>query len=206
MAKNRNDYFSLAETQVSYCVRAAVLLECIFRDYSAAESSLHRENIHAIEHEADGVHHDILTRLSTEFITPIDQEDILRLVQIIDDVTDSLDEVVLESYMFHVDVLPEGADRLAGTVLRCVKALADAVHELRNFKKPAKLRSLLVEVNSIEGEADALYTEAIHTLFGSDADTKRLIGGKTILDCLEDCCDFCEHAADVIDQIIIKNT
>ena len=118
MAKNRNDYFSLAETQVSYCVRAAVLLECIFRDYSAAESSLHRENIHAIEHEADGVHHDILTRLSTEFITPIDQEDILRLVQIIDDVTDSLDEVVLESYMFHVDVLPEGADRLAGTVLQ----------------------------------------------------------------------------------------
>ena len=97
MAKNRNDYFSLAETQVSYCVRAAVLLECIFRDYSADESSLHRENIHAIEHEADGVHHDILTRLSTEFITPIDQEDILRLVQIIDDVTDSLDEVVLES-------------------------------------------------------------------------------------------------------------
>ena len=125
MAKNRNDYFSLAETQVSYCVRAAVLLECIFRDYSAAESSLHRENIHAIEHEADGVHHDILTRLSTEFITPIDQEDILRLVQIIDDVTDSLDEVVLESYMFHVDVLPEGADRLAGTVLRCVKAEAE---------------------------------------------------------------------------------
>ena len=118
MAKNRNDYFSLAETQVSYCVRAAVLLECIFRDYSAAESSLHRENIHAIEHEADGVHHDILTRLSTEFITPIDQEDILRLVQIIDDVTDSLDEVVLESYMFHVDVLPEGADRLSPT--RCM--------------------------------------------------------------------------------------
>ena len=139
MAKNRNDYFSLAETQVSYCVRAAVLLECIFRDYSAAESSLHRENIHAIEHEADGVHHDILTRLSTEFITPIDQEDILRLVQIIDDVTDSLDEVVLESYMFHVDVLPEGADRLAGTVLRdfplfCPKCRQERIINARNFQ------------------------------------------------------------------------
>ena len=27
-----------------------------------------------------------------------------------------------------------------------------------------------------------------------------------VYECLENCCDLCEHAADVIDQIIIKNT
>ena len=63
--------------------------------------------MHNIEHKADEIYHDILTRLSAEFITPIDQEDILRLVQIIDDVTDALDEVVLDCYMFHIDELPD---------------------------------------------------------------------------------------------------
>lgn len=38
-----------------------------------------------------------------------------------------------------------------------------------------------------------------------EADAKTLIGHKEIYDSLEECCDLCEHAADVIEQII-KNT
>lgn len=55
--------------------------------------------MHDIEHRADEIHHDILKKLSTEFITPIEQEDILCLVQIIDDITDALDEVILDVYI-----------------------------------------------------------------------------------------------------------
>lgn len=87
MAKHKNDYFKLAEQQVEYCVKAAELLEEILCKYSAEELSVKRGKMHDIEHEADEIHHDILTRLSAEFITPIDQEDILSLIQIIDDVT-----------------------------------------------------------------------------------------------------------------------
>lgn len=46
---------------------------------------------------------------------------------------------------------------------------------------------------------------AIHELFGADRDVKHLFGATAIYESLEDCCDLCEHAADVIDQIIIKN-
>ena len=42
--------------------------------------------------------------------------------------------------------------------------------EMNNFKKPEKLRSLLVEVNTIEGEGDRAYVEATHELFGSTTD------------------------------------
>ena len=38
------------------------------------------------------------------------------------------------------------------------------------------------------------------------ADIRAVFGGKAIYESLENCCDLCEHAADVIDQIIIKNT
>lgn len=206
MAKNKNDYFKLIERQVEYCVQASDFLEEILCSYSAENLPVQRNKMHEIEHKADDVHHNILTRLSSEFITPIDQEDILHLVQIIDDVADALDEVVLEFYMFHINELPKDAPELSKVVNRCVKALHETIGELKNFKKPEKLRSLLVEVNTIESEADEVYVEAIHRLFEKEAESRVLIGNKAVYESLENCCDLCEHAADVIDQIIIKNT
>ena len=162
--------------------------------------------MHGIEHQADEIYHDILKKLSTEFITPIDQEDILRLVQIIDDITDALDEVIMDVYMYHIDVIPERTADLSRIVNQCVKALHEATAELKNFKKPEKLRGLLIKVNDIEIEADGVYMESIYALFGSDLDGKALLGAKAVYEGLENCCDLCEHAADVIEQVIIKNT
>lgn len=206
MAKIKNDYFKLIEQQVEHCVQASDLLANILNDYSPEKLSAQRTEMHNIEQMADEIHHDILTKLSAEFITPIDQEDIVHLVQIIDDVTDALDEVVLDFYMFHVDKAPVDAPAFAQLVNRCVKALHEAVKELKNFKKPETLRKLLVAVNSIEGEADSAFVEAIHNLFGAETESKVLIGNKAIYESLENCCDLCEHASDVIEQIIIKNT
>ena len=99
MAKKRNDYFEMIKHQVSYSVKASNLLEEILCKYDAESINAYRGQMHRIEHEADVVHHDILNKLSVEFITPIDQEDILRLVQIIDDITDAIDEVILDAYI-----------------------------------------------------------------------------------------------------------
>lgn len=100
MAKKRNDYFELIKQQVSYSVKASNLLEEILCKYDAESINAYRGQMHRIEHEADVVYHDILNKLSVEFITPIDQEDILRLVQIIDDITDAIDEVILDAYIY----------------------------------------------------------------------------------------------------------
>ena len=206
MAKKQNDYFELIQKQSAYCVEASNLLEDILCKFNADSVETYRTQMHGIEHQADEIHHDILKKLSTEFITPIDQEDILRLVQIIDDITDALDEVIMDVYMYHIDVIPERTANLSRIVNQCVKALHEATAELKNFKKPEKLRGLLIKVNDIEIEADGVYMESIYALFGSDLDGKALLGAKAVYEGLENCCDLCEHAADVIEQVIIKNT
>ena len=206
MGKNKNDYFKLVEEQAAYCVQASNLLTEILCNFSAGSIPAQKEKMHAIENKADELQHEILIGLSREFITPIDQEDILRLVQTIDDVTDALDEVVLEFYMFHIYEMPADAPAMSKIVSRCVKALYEAVKELKNFKKPDTLRRLLVEVNDVEGEADTAYMEAIHNLFKGETQSRVLMGNKEIYESLENCCDLCEHAADIIEQIIMKNT
>lgn len=206
MARNRNDYFQLIEEQLSHSVRASELLGEILACVTPENIQSYKDKMHAIEHQGDDIHHSILSRLSAEFITPIDQEDILHLVQLIDDITDALDEVVLELYMFDIRKIPDAAPMLGGKVDECVKALFSAGAELRNFKKPGLLRQHLIEVNTHEGEADEIYTEAIHKLFATENDFRVLLGARGIYDSLEACCDLCEHAADIIEQIIIKNT
>lgn len=206
MAKKTNEYFLLIEQQAAICVEAAALLENILTEYSAAGMAVRRVEMHAVERRADGICHDIRNRLSAAFITPIDQEDILHLAQLLDDVTDALDEVALECYMFRLAELPAGAPAFAGLTRRCVGKLCEAAIELRNFRSSGRLRALLAEVNTLEEQADDAYATAIHDLFAEDAAPRTLIAGKAIFDCMEACCDLCGHAAGVMDQIIIKNT
>lgn len=206
MAKKTNEYFLLIEQQAAICVEAAALLENILTEYSAAGMAVRRVEMHAVERRADGICHDIRNRLSAAFITPIDQEDILHLAQLLDDVTDALDEVALECYMFRLAELPAGAPAFAGLTRRCVGKLCEAAIELRNFRSSGRLRALLAEVNTLEEQADDAYATAIHDLFAEDAAPRTLIAGKALFDCMEACCDLCGHAADVMDQIIIKNT
>lgn len=203
---NKNDYFLMMTEQMGLCTEASALLENALCNYSYHSISAMQKEMHALEQKADDLYHETVAKLSAEFITPIDQEDILHLVQLIDDIMDALDEVLLEFYMYDVSVLPVGADNLAKLVNRCVNALLVVVQELKNFKKPEKLRPLLVEVDNVEGEADVVYTEAIHHLFSQNTDAKTLISNNSIYESLENCCDLCEHAADIIQQIIIKNT
>ena len=206
MSKKRNDYFVMMNEQAECCAAASNLLEKIICSYSIEEVHRQRDEIHEIERKADDIHHEIITGLAAEFITPIDQEDILRLVQVTDDVTDALDEVVQNFYMFHVDRVTPEMVNMAVAVNRCVEAFREAVSELKSFKKPQHLRKLLSQVNLIESEADAIYTDAIYKLFADDKDNRTLISRKVIYDSLEACCDTCEDAADIIEQIVIKNT
>lgn len=206
MAKNKKDYFRLLEEQVACCSKAANLMKEIVNGFSSECISDYRSRMHAIEHEGDKILHEILSGLFTEFITPIDQEDIMHLAQIVDDITDALDETILEFYVFQFDRLPKDATRIADIVNRCVNVLYEAVREFKNFKKPEKLRELTIKVNDIEAEGDAAYVEAMHSLFAEESDMKILLGHKAIYESLENCCDMCEHAVDVMDMVVIKNT
>ncbi len=206
MAKIKNDYFKLIENQVDHCVKAADYLEQILANYDPALIPEQRKKMHEIEHSADLVHHDITRKVAIEFITPIDQEDIVQLVHMIDEITDALDEVVAECYIYHIDKLPPFVSEFMGVIKRCVQALRAAAGEFKNFKKPEILRPLIIKVNDIESDGDAIYEEAMHKLFGSDIGHRELLTYKIFYDSLENCCDLCEEAADIMEQIMMKNT
>ncbi len=207
MAKNKNNYFELLEQQFSHCVKAAHVLEEIFENYSPENARAIVDQMHAHEKHGDTALRDLSANLSREFITPIDQSDIYRLANRIDDVTDWVDEVAKLLYMYNIQVLPPHAKSMAKTVTRSVKALEEAIHELKNFKKPDLLMQKVEEVGNIETESDKELLEAVRELFVSDDySAKELIAYRNLYETLENCTDMAEVAADLIERIVIKNS
>ena len=204
--KQKNDYFKMMEKQIALSAKAARLLNTMLADYRPEDADKNRVEMHKIEHDGDEVRHEALRRLSREFITPIERDDILQLVQIIDDVTDAIEDVAIYLYMFNVPVLPVRALSMSALVERCVDALQKAIGELHNFKRSNTLKPLLVEVNDVESEADDAYLEAVRELFVTEQAPKERYGMKAVYDSLESCCDLCERAADVIENVVMKNT
>lgn len=204
MQEIKNYYFKLLEDQVEYSLQASDLLNEILCGYYASGISAQTEKMQTINNSADKHYHDALTRLSLEFITPIDQEDIIRFLHIIDTVTEELNQVVMAFYMFNINETPADSSVLSEFVNCCVKTLHKALKELEH-KRTGVLRKLLAEINTVTREANNAYAQSIHNLFKHETDFKRLMADRAVYQGLENCCKNCKQAADVIEQIAVKS-
>lgn len=206
MAKKENNYyFDTFTKSIFYANDAAELLKECFRNYDP--SGLHKriEEMHKIEHTADGLKHEMMEQLVKEFLPPIEREDIVELAHTIDNVTDCIEDVLLRMYMFNIKTLRPEIMQFTDVILRCCEALKEMALELHNFKKPAILKERIIEINHLEEEGDRIYTEAMRRLYTEEKDPVAIISWTTMYERLEKCCDCCEDVADMVEQIIMKN-
>ena len=76
---HKYDYFSAFESLSELAVDEADLLIKAIEDFSTADALKETmEKAHAIEHKGDDINHDIFRNVATDFITPIDREDIIE--------------------------------------------------------------------------------------------------------------------------------
>jgi predicted phosphate transport protein (TIGR00153 family) len=207
MGKKNNPYFDDFITMVNFSCRAAEYLQTVLKDFRPDTLPERRETMHEIEHAADEVKHGMMRRLVKEFVTPIDREDIIRLVNELDDVTDKIDDILIRMYMYNIRDLRPAAPAFADVIARCCRALQQAMLEFPEFhRKSATLTQALIDVNTLEEEGDAIYIDAVRKLYRKGGDPVEVAAWSEIFDRLEDCCDACEHVADVLEIIAMKNS
>ncbi len=206
--KNKdNNYFEMIANMAGFSCTAAVKLKDYIENYSPLTAESGRKEIHEIEHKGDDLRHEIMHKLVREFITPIEREDIYQLVQIIDDITDAIDDVPIKMYMLNVRSIAPRAVEFCELIVRITAVLKETTAEFHNYKKTDRLLPLIIEINNIESEADALYMQSIREIYTNDKlDAIEKTVWKEIYECFETCCDLCEHAADAIENAIMKNS
>jgi uncharacterized protein len=193
-------FFDLFEEAAANVVRAADLLDQMLAHYPD-RADLARDIV-VCEQEGDRITHDVHHRLNSTFVTPIDREDVLTLVSALDDIVDLIDEVADYLGLYKIEAPMEQAQRLAHVLLLAARQIAEAMPRLRTF---APLSDHTVEINRLENDGDRISRDAIASLFESGIDPLVVIRWKDIFERLEEAIDACEHVANTLEGIVIKN-
>ena len=160
--------------------------------------------IKRLEHQADEITHEVVTRLDRVFITPLDREDIHLLASRLDDVVDLIDGAAHRVEMYHAGTAPAGAILLAEVVVRATQALLVAVQSLEKNKNRTVLDAC-EQVKRLEEEGDSVYHEWVAKLFDGSPDPLDVIKWKEIYDTMENTLDHMEDVGNVLESISIKH-
>lgn len=206
MAKNDNYYFETFVKGIKVSKKAAEYLNSFLENFDTENLENAVKEIHAIEHSGDALKHDLVREVSKAFITPLDREDILKLSHTIDDVTDSIEDILVNIYIRNIRSTNDSVKVLSKLLVKCCDATVLVLEELKNFKKSKTMPELLIAVNKIEEEADELYHNYMRTLYTEQSDALRILQWSKIYKYFEQCFDACEDVADIVESIIIENT
>ena len=190
------DFTALADRIVS----GATLLErMLASDPPNWDTAL---QIKQIENECDALTHNIIQRLNSTFVTPIDREDIHALATSLDDVMDAIDAAAGVLRRYRMASLRYGARELASLTWQGTMQMKVAVEAL---ERREGVHDRAVEVNRLENSADDVHDEALRRLFEEERDAITLIKWKEVLDLLEEATDRCEDVANVLESVVVKH-
>jgi predicted phosphate transport protein (TIGR00153 family) len=197
-------FFELFTSVATMNVEAARTLAALFKAPAEKRTYL-VETIKRLEHQADQVTHELVSRLDRSFITPLDREDIHLLASRLDDVLDRIDGTARRSAIFRVEAAPQGVHVLADVITRATEELLNAVKVLENAKAGVVIQAC-IEVKKLEEEGDSAYSEWLGRLFDEEQDPIALVKWKEIYDTLEKTLDQAEDVANILESIAIKHS
>lgn len=205
--KKKFDYFDMFERQSKLAVREATLLVKSVENFTEAKYLEEiMERAHELENEADEICHEIYKNIATDFITPIEREDIIEMTSSIDTIIDHIEEIIIRFYMYDIHTMHEGALEFAQLIKKSCEALDLCMEDFRNFKKSKTFKNRIIDVNTFEEEGDALFMRVIRQLFTEETEHPvRVLVWSETFERMERCCDDCEHAADIMTTIMLKN-
>lgn len=175
-------------------------------DFRADKIKDYMENMHLLENRADALKHELCEQLAKEFMPPIEREDITALAQNLDDIADSVEDVIRKMYMFNITSIQDDALEFSALLSESCEIFYHLLKEFPNYKKSKKLQEYIIEINTLENKGDTLHAESIRRLFTKDFSPTERMAWTKIFDTFEIALDACENTADMIDGIVTKNT
>ncbi len=165
-----------------------------------------KSSVHEIEHAADKKKHATTEKLMEEFITPIDREDILSLLTMIDDITDAVEELSLKLYLYDFKELPPDAIEFMELTLKSLRATEEALKNFPHFLNKEIIFPALKAVIRLEEDSDTEYISDVSALYRrTDLDALTIYKYEAFYTMLEEMSDKCREVCRFVQTIIYKN-
>ena len=204
------NFFEMFNQHAERIVEAARAFENLVANYNDLHlREQYNRDVDNAERAADRVTHDVNRLIHKTFITPIDREQIHKLINTMDDVADLIQDSAETMALYDVRHMTEEIVRLTALSVKCCDRLKDAVKFLGKITDPAVAEATLKtceEIDRLESDADRVMRSAMSKLFREEPDVREVIKLKAIYELLETITDKCEDVANVIEGIILENS
>ena len=196
-------FFEIFNAHAKHIVSASHELELLIDNLADAE--IHKQNVQAAEKAADKLTHETIDLLHKTFITPLDRDEIHKLISTMDDILDLMEDVATAISLYDVRAVTSEASQLAHICTSTCERVQTAVGMLSDMKQARAILKACEDIDRLESEADRVLRSAMSKLFREEDDVKTLIKLKAIYELLEAVTDKCEDVANIIEGIVLEN-
>lgn len=161
--------------------------------------------VQVLEHEGDGIVHEMEEALAKTFVTPLDREDLQRLSMELDDILDLTNATARVALLYGVERPSEATRQLTAILVEATAILARIMPALRK-NRYTEIIDVARTVRKLEKDGDQIFRQETSRLFHDPSiDPRELIRQKTLLDDLEGAIDRCEHVASTLTNLAVKH-
>jgi predicted phosphate transport protein (TIGR00153 family) len=203
------NFFELFNQHGAYIAEGAKAFVALLSNYAdPIQRERFAEEVVRAERAADRVTAEVNRLLHRTFVTPIDREQIHRLINAMDDVLDLLQDASETMSLYDLRRLRPDVLQLGEISARCCERVRHAVTLLSTLSQKEVAEAALKtceEIDRLESDADRVMRGAMSALFREEPDVRELIKLKAIYELLESISDRCEDVANLIEGIVLEN-
>jgi uncharacterized protein len=204
------NFFELFNQHGQHIAEGARAFLAMVQNYGDdAQRERYALEVGAAERAADKITAEVHRLLHRTFITPLDREQIHRLINAMDDVIDLLQDSSEVMSLYNLQRLSEDVVRLSEISVRCCERVQHVLTLLPKLKEAAVAAAVLKtceEIDRLESDADRVMRSAMSALFREEPDTRELIKLKAVYEHLESISDRCEDVANLVEGIVLENS
>lgn len=153
------------------------------------------------EMQDDVLYTKMVQALKSTFITPMDREDIHKLVGTFDTIIDTLELLTLKLSAFRIKKINKHFKEQAFLLQKSFRLAEKMIFEIRNEKQAEKYCR---QVRTLESEADAVYIKAVGNLFADSVKPAEIIKYQDLYTSMEKMIDVVNEAVLLIENIVVK--
>ncbi len=195
-------FFELFKQHAAEIVQGARELVGLMNGFEDLQRRVY--NIESAEKRADKITRSAIDLLHKTFITPIEREDIHRLITNMDDILDLIEDAAQSFLMYDIRAVTPEAQRLAELCVACAEKVQAAVGLLHKPDGLSQVLALCEDIDRLESEADHVMRSAMAKLFRDEPDVRQLIKLRAIYELMESVTDRGEDVANIIEGIVIE--
>lgn len=196
-------FYTLLEEQANAAVSIARMFQSLCADLEQAAQ--YAEKAETIENDADGIGRQLLAKVDSTFVTPMDKEDLHALSTAIEDITDNIEAAIARVHLFRLTPINQGLPMLAALLVDATEAIRDTISNLRSLHSRDTIQANLDRIHGIINDSDKQFRQALSGLFNMpNPDPIMVQKWSQVYDRVEGAVGKCEITADIIGSVVIK--